>query len=284
MDRSAAPYWESLSGAFRFRPPLTPSTQDLDWYGRGLREGKPEAARLLLGVTPGIAGMRRPPRVPLYSIDWSEGMLRRVLPPGSGAPVRADWRELPLAGRSCGVAFCDLFFPALPSLEDGKTVLAELARVLRPGGGVRFRCFVRTEPGERVPALIDELRHSAEEDFALFRMRFAAAVQGPRGSGVALDEVWRSWRAHVQDARALGPGHWAAGELAAMERWKGSPVRYAFPTLAELRDAAAPRFDFTGCELPAYARERHAESAPTAGVNDGVRFASSSTKRPSWRT
>jgi ubiquinone/menaquinone biosynthesis C-methylase UbiE len=211
----------------------------------------------LLGVTPGIVAMPLPAGSVLVPVDWSEGMIRHVLPRAGDAwgalPVRGDWRELPLADSSIDVAFCDLLFPAMPTFDDGELALRELARVLRRGGMLCIRCFVRADPEEKPEQLLRELAERRTPDLAVFRMRLAAAVQGAARSGAVLSEVWKVFDQRFTDREALARVY-AAGPQAfeTIERWKNLRFRYAFATLAELSELARPHFEVEETEFPDY--------------------------------
>jgi hypothetical protein len=128
--------------------------------------------------------------------------------------------------------------------------------VLRPGGLACVRCFVRPERERSVAQLLAELR-DAPSGLDLFRWRLAMAVQGTRW-GVSLTEVWQAWNASFPDRGAL-PGlyGWTAAQIERIERWRDTRARYAFPSLTELRQLAAPRFDVLECEIPTYPLGEH---------------------------
>ena len=259
VDRTAASDWDSLSSAFRrFRPPLTPSAQDIEWYQERARTFTGEAPRaLLFGVTPGIAAMQWPRGTTVVAVDWSGLMIRNVWPgrivSAFANAVRADWRELPLAAGSCHVAFCDLFFPALPSSEDAALVLGEAHRILRKSGRLFMRAFIRPEPEETIDELLAELLGGRTDDMLLFRWRLAAAAQASFRVGVEASEVWALWRQRIPDAASLGKRlpH-IARDIDSIERWKDMKLRFGFPSLAEVKELIAPRFELLDYSLPDY--------------------------------
>lgn len=258
MDRRNLAYWTALSGKWSVAPPLAPGEEDLDWFQRQLgRLGARPLRALLFGVTPGLARLDWPAGTVLAALDWSAGMLRNVLPREAtaqhSAAVLADWRELPIAARSCDVVLGDGCYTALGDRESARLMNAEMSRVLKPGGLACFRCFVRPPGASTAQALFDELEAGAPVAFDLFRWRLAVAVQGERW-GVALGEVWRAWNERVADRAALAARHrWDLAGLQRIERWKDESARYAFASLAELQGLAAPYFDLLEAEVPRYA-------------------------------
>ncbi|MDQ3641774.1 MAG: class I SAM-dependent methyltransferase [Actinomycetota bacterium] len=80
---------------------------------------------------------------PIVAIDYSEACLRRMLARTEGAPVLAvqsDLRCLPLRDRAMSAATCIEVYSQFRS-PDRLTVLAELARVLRPEGRLSISAF-----------------------------------------------------------------------------------------------------------------------------------------------
>lgn len=253
MDRRNRANWTALSGKWTVVAPLSPCDEDLAWFQRQVeRMGARPLRALLFGVTPGLARLAWPPGTVLAALDWAEGMLRNTLPSGSGAPVLADWRELPLANGTVDIIVGDGCYTALGDEAGASLMNAEMKRVLRPGGLACFRCFARPSPAAEVEALFDELRRGERTAFDLFRWRLAVAVQGPRW-GVALEDVWRVWDRHVPDRAALAARQgWGAADLQRIERWKGERASYAFPSLAQLEALAAPHFELAEPDIPSY--------------------------------
>jgi SAM-dependent methyltransferase len=145
---SEADDYQAEHGAFLAGPSGDPAAADFVWCPEGLRE---EDAKLL-----GPADMLREKRIlevgcgaaqcarwlvaqgaDVLAMDLSAGQLRhalRAVAPDIAAPllVQADASALPLAGASVDIA-CSAF-GAIPFVTDSAAVMAEVARVLRPGG------------------------------------------------------------------------------------------------------------------------------------------------------
>jgi SAM-dependent methyltransferase len=259
VDRRNLAYWTGLSGKWSVAPPLAPCDEDLRWFQRQL--GRLDAApcrALLFGVTPGLAKLAWPAGTSLAALDWSAGMLRSVFPREGtathSAAVLADWRELPIADRSCDVIVGDGCYTALGDRESARLMSAEMARVLKPGGLACFRCFARPSGAASVDDLFRELGGGTRPAFDLFRWRLAVAVQGDRW-GVSLGEVWQTWDLRVPDRESLASRlGWVLADLQRIERWKNEPARYAFASLAELRQLVAPQFELLEADTPRYER------------------------------
>ncbi len=117
---------------------------DFVWGPEGLRE----ADAALLGPLPHLAGRRvlevgagagqcsrwlARHGVRSVALDVSAGMLG-ALPPADRSPilVQADARRLPFASASFDAAFSA--YGAVPFVADPERIMAEVARILRPGG------------------------------------------------------------------------------------------------------------------------------------------------------
>lgn len=114
-----------------------------DWVVDAVPAGATPVVDLACGSGP-LAGLLGRARV--VGVDRSAGELARA----PGARVRADATALPLAGRSAGAVVSSMALMLLHPLE---TVLAEVARVLEPGGA-----FVATVPSRGAAAFGEILR------------------------------------------------------------------------------------------------------------------------------
>ncbi len=150
-------WWDGAAGTYLEEHRATLGTDRLVWGPEGLDE---EDARLL-GAPEGLRGARavevgcgagqgarwvRARGAGVVGLDLSLGMLRRsreldAVAAGGAAGgaargpvplVQADARALPLATGWADLAFSA--YGALPFVADAGAVLAEVARVLRPGG------------------------------------------------------------------------------------------------------------------------------------------------------
>lgn len=263
--REKRAYWERRSasqGGKSAPAPIRPADTDIALYaswarmrGASVRGG--ELRTLMLGVTRGIAAMPWPPATALCAIDWSPGMVRETWPAGSAPPganvVLADWRELPIASASCDLAVGDTCYSSLASHAECAALHDELERVLRPGAWWVQRCFVRPERPSSIDLLLGSLEERRIGSFEVFCWRLAMALHGADGEGVRCDDVWRAWQRRVPDPDALFARlGWPVHGLAAIERWRGESARIYLPTLLEVRELAAPGFDFVEARFPDY--------------------------------
>jgi SAM-dependent methyltransferase len=235
------------------------------WYEQAARGGcatNSPLRALLLGVTAEIATMDWPVRTNLVAVDWAEAMIKRVWPvaglPPYAAVIRADWFDMPLGESSLDFVVGDGCYTALGSLDKADTLNRAVSRVLRPGGRFAIRCFSRSEESLDVDHLFDELLTGRHTDLGLFHWFLMMALQGEQRDGVRLDKLWR-----VGHERVPHPGEyierfgWIPEEIANIERYRVLDDSYVYPTIAELKEIAAPDFHIHQCDIPNYPHGQH---------------------------
>ena len=256
--------WESAAGKWQHRPPIVPDPDDIAWFER-MAGDAPAGDRLdalLLGVTAGIATMRWPADTALAAIDWSRGMIDKAWPrtglPGRADVILADWMAMPLAPSSRHVALGDGCYTALGSLDAVVRLNRAVDRVLVPGGVYALRCFSRNERRLDVDAVFDTILTGGETNLGLFRWRLMMALQGDGTDGVVLDDLWQIWHERVPDPASLVERlGWYPAEVENIERYRGQRARYVYPTIEEMRDAAAPAFELVDVDIPGYPGGAH---------------------------
>ena len=254
-------YWDRRSRNWNPTPPLAPSADDVAWYEKQAHAhfetgGRRPLSMLLLGVTPTLATLRWPPKTTLISVDFSEGMIRRVGPTtmlGKGATaVRADWRELPLATASLDLVLGDGHSAVLSGPADTAKLYAEAHRVLRPQGIFCERYFSRPPRLLSIEELFDRLLRKQITDLDLFRILLTMAMQR-EGEGVLLREVWEFWHARVSDPIAMQRIFgWTNTALQNFNSWRLHPGRHNYPDQARIGEAFSPWFDLVISETGSY--------------------------------
>ncbi len=130
---------------------------DQAWRRRLLADLAPRDGERLLDVCAGtmdVAALarRRAPRLRIVAADFSLPMLRRGVEKSALPAAQADAQALPFAAASVDLATVTF---GLRNLTDFEAGLAELARVLRPGGRLGVLEFFR--PASAGPRLVHGL-------------------------------------------------------------------------------------------------------------------------------
>ena len=257
-DRRFLAYWDSWAGAWRPRPPASPTPEDIGWYqsrieGAWKETGAGQFVALLLGVTPQISRLDWPTGTVLVGLDWSAPMLRTVWRDADSAAlsqaVCADWRALPIASASVDLVLADGGYTAMGSFDRAQAMNREIRRVLRPGGHYCVRAFARPQRAETMSEVMHALTEGGMQNATLFRWRFAMALRVRSREGVRIGAIWDAWCDHAADPQALAARNgWTGDELAAMENYRDVEARYYFPSRAELRELAGHQFEWLGVE------------------------------------
>ena len=242
----ARTHWDDVLRHWRnIGPPLAPSPEDIAAYERCAARacrGRPGLDALLLGVTPQIAASRWPPATRLTAVDHSPAMIDAMWP-AAGTPVgacaiRADWRAMPIDPETIDFAVGDGCNPVLAFPNDVDAVCVEIARVLRPGGLLAFRVFLRPDVAETVEDVAHALAAGRIGTVHALRWRLVAAMCPVTERGVRLGDVWDAWDGMRGLVARFGqsPG-WTADEIATIDMYRNMETRFYFPTLAEMRGA-----------------------------------------------
>jgi SAM-dependent methyltransferase len=213
---------------------------------------------LEVGVGTGLLALRlHEAGIPVSGLDLSAPMLAKLIEKAGDAPpfplVRADATTMPFADRAFGAAYLRWVLHLIP---DWRAALAEMARVVRPGGVLVVSLGVFDEVGTAVRARFSEITGLSTDPVGLIwgnhdaldaeleglglRLRLLPAIpeegEEPLGSFLdAIEEGRWSWTWHVpEDARLdavrqLRP--WAEerfGPLDRVERYEVETVWRAY--------------------------------------------------------
>lgn len=188
---------------------------------------------LLLGVTPELAALPRA----ILAMDWSEAMVAAAWRGDDDAHqvIVADWKAMPLPEAAVGGAMGDGALTMLAWPHDHRHVLAELWRVVRPGGRIAIRCFVTPEQPETIDDLQD-LSAAGALTFHEWRMRFNMAAARHDGNvmitSARLYELYdAAWPERHDYIDAIG---WPGEAIAEIDAYRGSAYIHSYPKITEL--------------------------------------------------
>ncbi len=209
---------------------------------------------LLLGVTPGIAGLQWPPGTALLAIDRSESMVRQVWPgdiPGRRRAVAGSWLSLPVADHSRDVVIGDGSVNCVRYPGDLGDLARSIHRVLRANGTLILRCFVQPAQPEDPAELMEHIADCAS--FHHFKMRLLMALQKSSEQGIAVNDVYRYWTSRKIDVQALAERTgWDRTDIDTIELHNGPNTVHTFPTLEEIKSVLTPFFSAVSVRVPDY--------------------------------
>ena len=136
MNDAASPshYWDRVASEKRFSHPLR-----LDWLARYLDTSRtPRILDYGCGYGRTLAELWQAGYQNILGVDFSEGMLVRCCaelprPQGLGL-IRNDGRTIPLQTGSVAAVLLFAVLTCIPNSDEQRAQLAEVDRVLRPGG------------------------------------------------------------------------------------------------------------------------------------------------------
>jgi len=243
-----------------YESPLTPCGQDVAAFQRVITRwqsayGRQRLRVLQCGVTPALASMAWPDDAELLAVDKTEAAIRALWPrpPGRRCALCANRLQLPQADASCDVAAGDGSFNCLQYPQEYLALAASLHRILRPGGLLLMRCFIRPDPPEKPEQVFTELRAGLCVSFHEFKWRLAMALQPDITRGVLVDDVFKYWvQAGVGTARLSRQTGWDPKVIDTIGIYEGKRTLLSFPTLAELHAVLRGTFDRLSIETPQY--------------------------------
>lgn len=252
-----ADLWPGYARRWRLLgPPLRPVAEDVEatlHAVKAWRAEHPDAAprALLLGVTPELATMDWPVGTSLVAADRAEPMIAVVLPkvgvPEGTRAMCADWRALPLADGSVDVVVGDGCFTLFDFPGEVRAFAREVRRIMAPGARFAVRVFVAPGERESLEAIERDLRAGEIGNFNALKWRVAMAVQPSAERGVALGDIHEAYARFAPIVADLAATPGFEPEVAGLvEAYRGSLVRYSFPTVTELRGALADLFEVSG--------------------------------------
>lgn len=249
---SQVTHWARLGEFYAlYGSPLKPCGQDVAAFHRAIacwRSGyvREHLRVLLCGVTPAIAGMSWPDDTEMLAVDRSEAVIRALWPHPAGRrwPLCGDWLHLPQADASCDIAAGDGSFNCMKYPQGYLALASSLHRILRTGGLLLMRCFIRPDRPEEPAQVFTELRAGHITNFHLFKWRLVMAMQADIRRGVLVSDVFEAWVAAGMSAEQLSrQTGWNQNVIETIRFYQGKQTRLSFPSLAELQAVLSADFD-----------------------------------------
>ncbi len=215
-------HWTQMAPFWRFvGPPLRPAAEDIaafhsaitDWQNN--HDVPPRA--LMLGVTPELYSMKWPMHTELKALDGSRQMIDAVWPGPKASAIVGSWTEIPLANKSLDVVVCDGGFGMLRYPDKQRELLAEVRRLLVPGGIFAVRLFSPVGRTGTVIDIFEDLTAGRIASLDALKLRLWGALHGSPSAGVQPRTVVAAIRDFVGDFDHLARDHgWALAHVRAL--------------------------------------------------------------------
>jgi hypothetical protein len=244
-----------------FGSPLVPCAEDIRVFENvaavHTRLAKTcDTEAVMLGMTPGIAQMRWPPNSKLLAVDKSEAVIRALWPgdiPGVREAICAPWSAIPRPRRSCDMILGDGSFIACKFPEEVIGLLQYLGELLKEGGAIAIRYFVRPNVCESVESVFDALLSSQGMAVDAFKMRLWTAMQRTVEEGVAVRDAAQLLDRYMLDSHAMQERlGWSRSAIEPFAAWSSSTSVYHFPTIDELLPVFRRHFEVVSVSFPKY--------------------------------
>ena len=197
---------------------------------------------VLLGVTPAFYDLGDR----LIAVDGSADMIGAIWPgddDGRQACV-ADWQALPVADQVANQVLGDGSLNSLPDRYALRAVLAEVRRVLAPGGTAAFRMFLRPDPEETVDEVLLAARAGRVETLNVLRWRLASALARGPDHVVRVADIVTAAEPLGDLAAFAGAMGMQPDQVEHLLAYRGSTAAYVFPDRRAL-EADAKRAGLT---------------------------------------
>ena len=258
--------WERHSAQWeKIGPPLIPCPADWALMEAAIMPTLTglESPRVgLFGITPQIVQSPWPANTQLQAFDHSAEFIARVWQPCQHIKLslvyRAKWQNLPLADASLDVIVGDNALGVLPNLAEYTPVLAEVARVLKPGGVLCLRCITLPDVAASPEQLREETLAGQINSFHALKWRIAMALSAAPDYSVETARVHSTFDQLFPDRALLSQVcQWHLAVIDTIDAYRDSTTRYNVAPLAELLSVMARWFDMMAIEYPDYEMGSH---------------------------
>ena len=232
---SQHPYWKDLARRYNeLTPPLRISDSERSVYQSLVANWSSSdhaPGVLVLGATPDFYHLPWPGQTQMLAVDRSQAMLSGVWPGTPAQTLCADWTSMELPSESRDIVLCDggLSFFSYP--EKLQTLLANIARILTPGGLFIVRLYVQSEPRETVAGVFQQFFEGRIANSQELKLRLWFALLEEPGNGVRLHDVWGRFDAACEELRVRGDlPDWPDAEWESMRAYRNLQDVYHFPS------------------------------------------------------
>ncbi|HUW25221.1 MAG TPA: class I SAM-dependent methyltransferase [Gallionella sp.] len=252
-------HWDNLAIQWsKLASPLRPCHEDVGIIRQFL---EPDGNLcLLLGVTPEFTSL--PIRV--IAMDNSAGMIRALWPDNKTGHnvVRGDWLDMPFAANSFDTIIGDGSLALLSYPLQYERLFIQLNRTLKPGGKILIRFFLRPEQGETCADVCQDAFGGRIGSFHAFKWRLSMAVAAEsQNPNISVADTYAVFSRLLPDRKQLAKvSGWSHEDIATIDLYHGSPARYSYPTLSQLRQVLPQCLKETGLRQGSY---ELAERCPT---------------------
>jgi hypothetical protein len=151
------------------------------------------------------------------------------------------------------MAIGDGSYSNVDDVGDYDRLSGHLVRVLRPGGHLIIRLYVRPEAKEPPEAVIETLVGGKVRNFNAFKLRLMMAMAPDPDYSVRTADIFTLWSSYNLDYDQISQRNGIPREIIeTVDNYRGSATRYNFPPMSYLERHFARHFDLIESYTPAY--------------------------------
>ncbi|MBB3862472.1 SAM-dependent methyltransferase [Novosphingobium hassiacum] len=222
------------------RPPLRPSQLDVVHYQNEidvLADYRSINTAAILGFIREFRGLAWPTGTRVICFEDSLDMIERV---GCGRREEAlRWHSTDpaVALGSVQIVLCDGGLHQHGFPDGQERLVAQLARMLAPGGRAVFRLFLPPDPCPSPYEVLDRLEDGAIANMSELKLALGHAMTTQAAQGVSVNAIWHRLHERIgfekreQFFDLLG---WPRCEYEVIDLYRDSPVQHHFASLEEV--------------------------------------------------
>jgi len=218
----------------------------------------------VLGVTPEIIQLDWPNKAKLYAFDSSKDMIKKLWIYNRKIDSQvsmADWNHLPLKKNSMNFILGDGSFTALQGIEEHKSVTREIERVLKNGGSLIMRCFIRPNKKETINQIKKDVESNKILNFGTLKWRIAMALTDSKTSTVQPSHIYNIFHETFKDLSKLTSyNKWTLDDISTLDSYANMSGFFTFLTESSLKQYMPKNLKFISKKIGNY---ELAERCPT---------------------
>lgn len=192
---------------------------------------------IVLGVTPEVVGANWPHGSVIEAVDMNPWMIENVYMPHptlKTSVTLAHWQSMPMEDKSIDLIVGDGIFTPLETKDDYDALFCEMKRVLKPGGVMIVRAFLRPVISETIDSIVKKALDGSIKYFGSLKWRIAMSMIDAQFS-VKASEIHRVFEENFPDRKKLESlSGWEAKTIETIDSYKETDSIFTFPTLNQL--------------------------------------------------
>lgn len=267
-------HWSDLSRRWSaVGSPQRPCSEDLQLlFELAVPAAVHQALRVgVLGVTPELVQGSWPAGSQLQAFERAAEVIQHLWAPHPRHPSlvhQAEWHALPIADHSLDLVIGDGCTTQFPDRDYYQAFFTEMQRVLRPGGALVMRCFLRPTVPEPLEAVAASAQAGQLQQFGTLKWLIAMALTDSGTLQVPVDAITEAFDRLFPDREALANSSgWTADCIDSIEAYRGSDNVYTFPTLEQLGELCGPAMTI---HVISHGRYELAECCPILRLTPGA--------------